>query len=192
MYGLKTLNRTILLASILPASWLGMMLVHEIGHVLGAWVTGGTVERVVFHPLAISRTDVHPNPSPLVVSWAGAVGGCLIPLLALGVMRLVRAPGRFLLRFFAGFCLVANGLYLGVGLIGDVGDVGDLRRAGAPAWQLLGFAAVTVALGVTLWHRQGVSFGLGKDGREVPLAAAATSLAALVLLVIGGLVFGGG
>jgi hypothetical protein len=36
--------------SILALCWLGMMAVHELGHVLGAVVTGGTVERCVLHP----------------------------------------------------------------------------------------------------------------------------------------------
>ncbi|MDG2389927.1 MAG: hypothetical protein P8M30_11460 [Planctomycetaceae bacterium] len=39
---------TVLLAvSMLPICWLGMMLVHEVGHVLGAWLTGGVVQKVV-------------------------------------------------------------------------------------------------------------------------------------------------
>ena len=29
-----------LIASILRLSWLGMMIVHELGHVLAAWVSG--------------------------------------------------------------------------------------------------------------------------------------------------------
>jgi hypothetical protein len=43
-------------------SWLAMMAIHEFGHVLHALVSGARVERVVLHPLAISRTDVSPNP----------------------------------------------------------------------------------------------------------------------------------
>src|SRR5207249_4106234 len=47
----------LLLATFLPLCWLGMMAVHEFGHVLGLWCIGGTVARVVLHPLTISRTD---------------------------------------------------------------------------------------------------------------------------------------
>jgi len=62
-----TAGRTILLAALIPLCWLAMQIIHEAGHVLAAWVTGGTVTAVVLHPLAISRTDVAPNPSPLTV-----------------------------------------------------------------------------------------------------------------------------
>ena len=48
-------------------SWLAMMIVHEFGHVLHAWFSGANVVKVVLHPLAISRTDVAPNPHPLFV-----------------------------------------------------------------------------------------------------------------------------
>ena len=35
------LHARILLVSVILASWLGMQAVHEYGHVLGAWLTGG-------------------------------------------------------------------------------------------------------------------------------------------------------
>ena len=49
------------------AAWLGMQQVHELGHVIGALVTGAQIESVVLHPLTISRTDLAHNPLPLVV-----------------------------------------------------------------------------------------------------------------------------
>jgi len=55
--------------SIVAMSWLIMMATHELGHVIGAALTRGTVKRVVLHPLAISRTDISPNPHPSVVVW---------------------------------------------------------------------------------------------------------------------------
>jgi hypothetical protein len=59
----------------LIASWLGMQLVHELGHVMAAYATGGSVERVVLHPLELSRTDLARNPRPLAVASAGPLGG---------------------------------------------------------------------------------------------------------------------
>jgi hypothetical protein len=52
------LFQVILIAATLCLSWLGMMIVHELGHVLLAWASGETIFKVVLHPLAISRTDV--------------------------------------------------------------------------------------------------------------------------------------
>src|SRR5262249_34871163 len=77
----KRLPQLTLIVSTLVASWLGMQAVHELGHVLGAWLTGGRVARVVLHPLTISRTDLGHNPSPLAVVWAGPVFGALAPVL---------------------------------------------------------------------------------------------------------------
>src|SRR5688572_25169571 len=77
----RRVRQLVLIASVAWAAWLLMMLVHEAGHVLGALATGGVVRRVVWHPLAISRTDVDPNPAPLTVVWAGPLVGCLAPVL---------------------------------------------------------------------------------------------------------------
>ena len=57
-------RQAMLIGSFLPLCWLGMMIVHEAGHVAGAMLSGGTVIRVILHPLAISRTDVDPNHFP--------------------------------------------------------------------------------------------------------------------------------
>jgi hypothetical protein len=70
------------IVSVLALVWYGMMAVHELGHVLGAVVTNGSVERVVLHPLTISRTDVSPNPHPTAVVWLGPVIGCVFRFIA--------------------------------------------------------------------------------------------------------------
>jgi hypothetical protein len=161
-------SQIILILSSLLGSWLGMQAVHEAGHVLGAWLTGGHVARVVLHPLAISRTDLTTNPRPLAVAWSGPIGGVVLPLLIWGVMAGLRVPGAFLARFFAGFCLVANGAYLGLGSVGRVGDAGDIIRLGSPAWLLWSFGAVAAPLGLRLWHGQGPHFGLRRSGQASP------------------------
>jgi hypothetical protein len=72
------------------------MAVHELGHVIGAVISGGVVERVVLHPLTISRTDVSPNPHPGIVVWLGPVIGCLFPLAlawSVGGSKLLRPEG---------------------------------------------------------------------------------------------------
>ncbi|HEV8059073.1 MAG TPA: M50 family metallopeptidase, partial [Gemmataceae bacterium] len=77
---MKRLHQSVLIVSTISASWLGMQAVHECGHVLGAWVTCGEVNKVVLHPLTLSRTDLKRNPHPLVVVWAGPCFGVLFPL----------------------------------------------------------------------------------------------------------------
>lgn len=142
-------------ASILGLCWLGMMGVHELGHVAAGLATGGVIEKVVLHPLAISRTDVSPNPSPLVVVWSGPLVGVLLPLLVWLAIPARLAWGKGIAQFFAGFCLIANGAYIGLGSLARIGDCGEMLRHGSPVWSLWLFAAVTLPLGFWLWHRLG-------------------------------------
>jgi len=144
---------------LLYASWVGMMLTHECGHVLHAWLSGGKIAHVSLPLAGFSRTDVAPNPHPQFVAWGGAVWGCFTPLLLLAAACRFARPRRLLL-FFAGFCLIANGAYLAVGLPLRAGDAGDLVRHGAPPWTLVAFGVITVPLGLAFWHLLGPRFGL--------------------------------
>jgi hypothetical protein len=154
-------HQILLIVVTLTASWLGMQIVHEFGHVLGAWLTGGTVRKVVLLPWTLSRTELTVNPDPVTVAWAGPVIGVLLPLLTWSVAATWRWSGVYLLRFFAGCCLIANGGYIGAGAIERLGDAGDLQRHGTALWQLQAFAALALPLGLLLWHRQGRYFGWG-------------------------------
>lgn len=145
-------SRALLAISLVCLSWLGMMVVHEAGHALHAWASGGRVTGVLLHPLKISMTQVHPNPHPAFERWGGAVWGCLIPLGMLGVARLARPSIAYLFRFFAGFCLIANGAYIGLGSLDGLRDAGNLMALGTPRWVLVAFGAVAAALGFWLWH----------------------------------------
>ena len=183
--------RTLLIVATLLGSWLGMQAVHELGHVVGAWATGGRVARVVLHPLTISRTDLAENPRPLVVAWAGALAGVAVPLLMWLLAKAARLPAEFVLRFFAGFCLVANGAYIAIGSLAGIGDAGDLLRHGAPGWCLWLFGVLAVPAGLGLWHRQGRHFGLGPEPYGVRPAVVGTVAIACALLLILGLLSGG-
>ncbi len=148
-------NQILFVVAMLALSWLGMMAVHELGHVVGAVITHGHVTCVVLHPMAISRTDVHPNPNPAVVVWLGPIIGCLLPL---GLQLLI--PSRIkILRsaatFFAGFCLLTNGAYIAVGSFDRVGDCGEMLRTGTPLWLMIAFGVITIPSGLLLWHRLG-------------------------------------
>ena len=188
---MRRLHQGLLIGCTVLASWLGMQAVHEFGHVLGAWLTGGRVTRVVLHPLTISRTDLGENPDPLAVVWAGPLLGVLLPLAAWGVAAALRLPGSYLLRFFAGFCLVANGGYIGGGSFDRLGDAGQMLRHGSPPWLLWLFGVVAVGAGLWLWHGQGRYFGLGKARGQVSHGAAYASVAALAALLALGFAVGG-
>ena len=177
------LGQAILIGSFLPLCWLGMMIVHEAGHVAGAMLSGGTVNRVVLHPLAISRTDVDPNPVPWFVVWAGPILGCLLPLCGWWLCEIRRWKFAYLSRCFAGFCLVSNGAYIGIGSLEQIGDAGDMLRSGSSSWCLWLFGAITVPAGFALWHGLGHHFGLGA-GRGKVDADAAWITAVLLAVVL--------
>jgi hypothetical protein len=183
--------RFVLVASAVVGSWLGMQAVHELGHAAAARLTGGQVERVVLHPLTISRTDLARNPRPLAVVWAGPLVGVLLPLALWGAAWAARLPGAFVMRFFAGFCLLANGAYIGAGSFDGVGDCGEMLRHGSPMWLLWLFGLACLPAGLWLWHGLGADFGLGPAPREVRADVAYTCLVGCALLLTLGFVVGG-
>ena len=188
---MKRVHQVVLIASTLAGSWLGMQAVHELGHVLGCWLTGGKVAKVVLHPLTISRTDYVSNPAPQTTVWAGPLIGVLLPLAIWGLAAAAQVRGAFVLRFFAGFCLITNGAYIAGGATSSVGDCGEMLRHGSPLWLLWLFGFVAVPVGLWLWSGQGKHFGLGEARGTVDRGVTYVTLGACVLLVLLGVLIDG-
>jgi hypothetical protein len=92
----------------------------------------------------------------LAVVWGGPLIGSVVPLLAFSLAAVFRWAGMYLLRFFAGFCLVANGVYIGIGwLLADGADPWVMTENGSPRWLLILFGLLATPLGFYLWHRSG-------------------------------------
>jgi hypothetical protein len=181
---MQRLLDTLWIVSVLAWSWLAMLALHELGHVLNALLSGGTVARVWLHPFEISRTDVLSNPHPQFVAWGGVAWGVAIPLALAQLVRAVSSRYAFLAPFFGGFCCLANGLYLAAGSWQRVGDAGDLIRHGASVWQLLVFGGLSVGYGMWLWHGLGPRLGLVDHEPAVSLAAIITSVLTAVSMVV--------
>jgi hypothetical protein len=186
---MKRFHQALLIGSSVPLCWFAMMAVHEMGHVMAAVASGGTVEKIVLYPLTISRTDVSPNPHPLPVAWGGPFVGILLPVALLTLVRLCKLTWVYLAQFFAGFCLIANGSYIGVGSLQRIGDAGDLLRHGSPMWLLWLFGLVAVPFGLYLWNGLGPRFGLGAAAGKVDHHAACGSCVLLLLTLIVEFVF---
>jgi hypothetical protein len=185
------LNQFILIGSLLGFSWLGLQVVHELGHVLGAWLTGAEVRDVALHPQTFSRTDLGFNPHPNLVVWAGPVVGVLVPVILYLVAQTLRWPGVYLFRFFAGFCLVANGVYIGAGwVVAGGADAVIMIVNGSPRWTLVLFGLLTIPTGLRCWHRQGRHFGFAGAGGKVAIGATITSSLLFVGLAVLELLFG--
>jgi len=156
------------------ACWLGMEAAHEAGHALHAVVSGGRVARVDLPAAGFSRTDVSPNPHPAFVAWGGPVWGTALPAGAWAACAACARRGGRAARVirqgaqvFAGFCLIANGAYLGVGWVDRVGDAGDLLRYGVPIWALAAYGIIATGAGLLLWHLLGTGRpGTGRRARS--------------------------
>jgi len=181
---MRRLPSLILIVATAPLAWLWMPVVHECGHALFGWLTGGEVRQVILHPLTISRTDLDLNPHPLIVCWAGPVFGSIAPVMVWLISHAVKWPGEYWLRFFAGFCLIANGAYLAVGSFEGIGDAGDLLRHGSPVWMLWLFGACTITAGLRLWHGLGPKFGIGPSVTQIGWPAALMACASLLATII--------
>ena len=162
-----------------------MQVVHEAGHVGSALVTGGKVERVVLHPLTFSRTDVSPNPHPLLEIWAGPIVGVALPVLVWLVLRKLtpESISKFV-RFFAGFCCVANGIYIGLAPGGEGMDTQVMLDLGCRRWHLLLFGLPCVLFGLWLWNGTGEVFGIGQPDGRVSAKAMWVSVALLAAIVL--------
>lgn len=176
--------------AVLTFSWLAMQVVHECGHVLGAVLTGGRVERVVLHPLSLSRTEVAPNPRPGVVVWLGPLVGVLGPLAAAGLIPRRWRLARGTALFFAGFCLVANGVYLGAGTIAGLGDGEVMRSTGTPRWVSVVWGVTATSGGIWIWHRLGslgvwITRGEPLSWRVAAVAWVVTALLAGMMTLLG-------
>ena len=180
---MQRFHQVVFLFSVVALSWFAMMATHELGHVVGAMVSGGQVERVVLHPMTISRTDVKPNPNPLLVVWAGPLLGCLLPLVIGLAVPKRSTMVRNTMLFFAGFCLLANGAYIAFGAFDSVGDCGEMLKHGSPIWVLFTFGAIAICVGFYLWHCLGSIKEFIANPSLVNPAIAYTLLAGLVVML---------
>ena len=145
-------------------SWYGMMAFHEAGHCLGAVAAGGPIRAVDMPLLGFSQTHYRGNPHPLFVAWSGPVGGAVVSLALSALSLRLRGRPRDVLLYFCGFCLIANGIYIGLGGFDRVGDCAELLNHGARLWQLILFGFVATCLGGYCWHLLGPVRGWFEQG----------------------------
>lgn len=175
----------------LAAAWLGMMLVHEAGHILFAWLTGAAVERVSLPIIGFSQTHLGVNPRPVTVAWGGFVVGTVVPFSIWAVAfwrRWKIEPG---LRLFAAICLLANGAYMASALAQPIGDVEDIILNGGASWPLMVSGTLVLLAGVLLLTWRGIADLFRRACRATPgavaLATGALVAVCLISLVISAL-----
>lgn len=178
---MKRQSLTLILLALI-ASWYAMMLIHECGHILAALATASKIDRVHLPWFGFSQTEISTYHHPTLVVAAGPAFGVILPFVAwLACRRTSWAP---LLRFFAGFCLVANGGYIASAMFHAAGDADDLVALGVPCWILGVTGCLSVAVGLQLWNRLAPSFGLGPSGVPIGSIRRASVACAFVLVLV--------
>jgi hypothetical protein len=102
--------------------------VHELGHALSLWATGGSVAGITLEPFSKSFTYYGSPPYyPLFTAWAGVVFSSWVGLLLLVCLWSRRGFWTFPLMM-TGLCAIAvNGLYLTIdSLLLTGGDATDI------------------------------------------------------------------
>jgi hypothetical protein len=169
--------------------WLTMQVVHELGHIFSARISGGQVEKVVLQPLTFSRTDVSSNPHPLIQIWGGPIVGITLPMAIMAIAYFFHTSYLLLFRFFAGFCCVANGAYIGFGPNSPGLDTQVMLSLGCERWQLMLFGLPMLVLGLYFLNGTGKIFGLGVPGGKVNMKFVWASTILFVSVTVFELIF---
>jgi hypothetical protein len=90
----------------------------------------------------------------------------------------------------AGFCLIANGAYIGMGVAWPVGDARVLLAHGASRVQIAGFGLVGVCAGFWIWHRVSARMGFGGGTGAVHARHAYGVFVVAVVITVVGVVVG--
>lgn len=141
--------RVFYFAALLLAAWCVMAVTHEMGHVIGGWLSGGRLQGADLRPWQLPYSLFEPDPHPLITLWSGPLLGVFLPL---AVALLVR---RRWMWFIADFCLLANGAYLVTAWFsGDrLLDTPRLLQAGASPVSIALYCAVTIGIGYLRFRR---------------------------------------
>jgi hypothetical protein len=136
-------KRLLKLLVLLVASWCVMTTTHEVGHLVGGWLGGGTLREADLAPWRLPYSVFDPDPRPLLTRWSGPLLGAAVPLI---VAWLVRRPWMW---FIAHFCVLANGVYLAAAWgSGDrFLDTPQLLEHGAHPATIAVYCAITIGFG---------------------------------------------
>lgn len=142
-------RRVLTLAALLLAAWCVMTVTHELGHIVGGWIGGGTLRDFEWRPWRLPHSQFQPDPFPRLTLWAGPIVGVAAPLFAAAMIRQLWAA------FLGDFCLLANGVYLALAWItGDaLLDTARLLEHGASRLSIAAYCVGTITLGYTRFRK---------------------------------------
>lgn len=138
------------------------IVLHELGHAIAMWVTGGSVTRIVITPFSWSYTYYGSAPKyPQFADWSGLIIGSILSLLIVFMIRKQRSP--YVVPFlFAGFAPLLNGggYFLVDALVLKRGDAASLIASGVPMSSVAGAGLLFLAVGLYLVIRNIYRMGI--------------------------------
>lgn len=136
-------RRTVYCASLLIASWCIMTVTHELGHIVGGTLSGGTLVDANLLPWHLPYSIFKPDPNPLVTLWCGPILGVLMPFAIAILLR------RDWMWFAFDFCLIANGMYIGTAWFFNDRylDTPQLLEHGTQPILILIYCGITIGIG---------------------------------------------
>jgi hypothetical protein len=128
------------------------IVLHELGHAAGYWLTGGTVEHIIIHPFSWSRCiGSSVSAYPGFTTWAGVLFGTLMGLLLVVGSWRWRSPFAVLPIMTGVVSCIHNGLYLVYDCLAHTGgDANILVLYGTPRALVIAVGLLMVGVGVIL------------------------------------------
>ncbi|MHC4455976.1 MAG: zinc metalloprotease [Planctomycetota bacterium] len=148
---------------------------HELGHAIAYWITGGTVRYIIIHPFSWSycmpsSASAYPN----FTTWGGVVFGTLMGLLLVIIVWRWRGP-YVILAFMTGtVACLHNGFYLIFSCLAkSKGDATSLLLGGTPKVVVIMVGLLMFGIGIVLagmcMHLIGIRSGDGVKSRILVL-----------------------
>ncbi len=132
--------------------WILGIVLHELGHAVAMWLTGGIVDRITITPFSWSYTYYGSTPKyPQFTTWSGTLLGSLFGAIILLISSKKATP--YVVPFlFMGVSPMLNGggYYVIDPFISKRGDPTSLVRSGVPMYIVLGVGILLLALGAYL------------------------------------------
>lgn len=126
---------------------------HEHGHAIAAWATGGKVYRIVFHPFSWSYVNHYVSKAEYrnSIIWAGPLFAVFIGLLLIMIVWRWRRPSLLPVLMAGVVACTKDGAYLIISCLANIrGDGAILVKHGTPLVVVVAVGVILFAIGIVL------------------------------------------
>lgn len=152
----ELLKSSLLLLGAFIFAYNASVCLHELGHAIGFWVTGSSVERLIIYPFAWSRcvpasVSDFELAHPSFTTWAGPVFGVLMGLVLSAIVWRWRGPYVILAIMTGVTSCIYNALYLLHDSFANIGgDASRLISYGTPKLLVIAVGLLMMGAGIVL------------------------------------------